>query len=85
MFDDPDVLSVESAGEELFPPVFVLPVVVLAVVLLEENRVRRSEEAQEDGVGDASISLDVAEEREKEERLGCKLVSLYFYAGNVVN
>lgn len=75
MFVDPDLLSVDSAGEEVLPPVFVLLVVGLTVALLE-NRVRKSEEAQADGVGDASMSLDVDEERENEDRPGCKLVSI---------
>ena len=75
MFVDPDLLFVESAGEEVFPLVVVLLVVGLTVVLLE-NRVRKSEEAQADGVGDASMSLDVDDERENEDRPGCKLVSI---------
>lgn len=75
MFVDSDLLSVDSAGEEVLPPVFVLLAVGFTVVLLE-NRVRKSEEAQADGVGDASMSLDVDDERENEDRPGCKLVSV---------
>lgn len=78
MFVDSDLLSVDSAGEEVLPPVFVLLVVGFTVVLLE-NRVRKSEEAQADGVGDASMSLDVDDERENEDRPGCKLVSIEFF------